>query len=230
METEMKQEIGHVYYTGLDQIELWKNQRDLNRNLVDNIVKSQLEYYKKYKEFTFPGVLVIVNFDDKYYLIDGQHRFESLKILYDKHAHNVRIAIQIYTCNDEKQIDELYAMLNHINSNNCMVTDGKIDLDGVKLKQIKTILKEKYGYKIWDDIKTPCPYVNTKALDMEFKNCKYFHIKTVDEIISAIEEQNNNYSLVLKNTNKVKYNTMINDGGFSLQYRDPKARWVRTLF
>ena len=230
MGTEMEQNIYYVYYTRLNQIELWKNQRDLNKNLVDNIVKFQLEYYKKYKEFTFPGVLVAVNFDDKCYLIDGQHRFESLKILYDKHAHDVKIAIQIYTCNDEKQIDELYSMLNHINTNNCMVTDGKIDLDGVKLKQIKIILKDKYGYKIWDDVKTPCPYVNTKALDLEFKNCKYFQIKTVDEIISAIEEQNNNYTLVLKNKDKVKYNTMINDGGFSLQYRDPKARWVRTLF
>ena len=223
----------HIYYencTNLTHVELWKDQRDLNMNLVDTIVKDQLEYYKKYKEFTFPGALVIVRFDEREYLIDGQHRFTALKILYDKHAHDIKIAIQIYECNNEKQIEELYGMLNHINSNNCMVIDGKIDQQGPKLKQIKTILKEKYGYKIWDDIKVTCPSVNTKLLDNELKNSDFFKHKTVDEIITAIEEQNNNYVKVLKDKNKATYNKMINDGGFALQYRDPKARWVQKLF
>lgn len=230
VELEMNQDIYYKEYSNLSDIELWINQRDLNKNLVDNIIKGQLEYYKKYKEFTFPGALVVVHFNNKKYLIDGQHRFEALKNLNIKYKHDITVAVQIYVCDNKKQIDELYGMLNHINTNNCMIVDGKIAPDGEKLKQIKTTLKEKYGYTIWDDIKITKPYVNTKILDTELKNSSFFHNKTADEIIAAIQEQNDNYALVLKNTNKTEYNKMMGLGGFVLQCRTPKAKWVQTLF
>ncbi len=230
VETKMEQNIDYYNYSSLTHIELWINQRDLNKNLVDNIVKKQLEYYLKYKEFTFPGALVVVHFNNKEYLIDGQHRFESLKILHTKHKHDIMVAVQIYVCDDKKQIDELYCMLNQVNTNNCMVVNGKIDPDGEKLKQIKIILKEKYGTRIWDDIKVTKPYVNTKLLDTELKNSKFFQTKTAKEIIAAIEEQNNNYSMALKDSNKTEYNKMMDLGGFVLQCRTPKAKWVQTLF
>lgn len=232
MESESNMEVQFNYeqYTNISHIELWQNQRDPNQNLIDKIVKDQIEYHKKYKEFTFPGALVVVHFNNKEYLIDGQHRFKALEILYTKHKYDIAVAIQIYICNDKKQIDELYGMLNQINTNNCMVIDGKIDPDGEKLKQIKTILKEKYGYVIWDDIKVTKPYVNTKLLDAELKNSKFFNNKTANEIIIAIEEQNINYAMVLKTTNKTEYNKMVTLGGFVLQCRTPKAKWVQTLF
>lgn len=72
--------------------------------------------------------------------------------------------------------------------------------------------------------------MNTKVLDTELKNSKFFNNKSVDEIILAIEEQNTNYALVLKNTNKSEYNKMIELGGFVLQCRNHKAKWVQTLF
>lgn len=149
MEQNMEKEIYEEKYTNLLDLKLWINQRDLNKNLVENIVNDQIKYANKYKEFTFPGALVIVFFNNKRYLIDGQHRFNALKILYEQYKVDISIAIQIYVCDNKTQIDELYGMLNHINTNNCMVVDGKIDPDGEKLKQIKIKLKEKYGYKIW---------------------------------------------------------------------------------
>lgn len=194
------------------------------------IVEGQLEYYRKYKEFTFPGTLVVVDFNNSSYLIDGQHRFEALKMLYDKYNYDITVAVQIYICNDKDRIDELYCMLNNINTNNCMVKDGKIDSDGEKLRQIKIKLKEKYGHEIWDDVKVLKPYVNTKLLDEELKNSKFFHIKTAEEFIATIEEQNTNYAMVLKNTNKSDYDRYTQKGGFVLQHRTPKARWVQTLF
>jgi len=229
----MEQVIYYESYTNLSHIELWENQRDPNMNLVDSIVKSQLEYYKKYKEFTFPGVLVAVNFDNNYYLIDGQHRFESLKNLYNNHAHDVKVAIQTYKCNNKNQINELYGMLNNINPNNCMVTDGKLDPDGLKLKQIKTLLKEKYGYKIWVDKDTNRPYVSTIKLDSELRNAAFFNNKTSNQIITAIEEKNKVCLLALENISKTDYHKVIDMGGFALPYdkkNGPSAKWIRTLF
>jgi hypothetical protein len=67
-------------------------------------------------------------------------------------------------------------------------------------------------------------------LDAELKNSKFFDTKTAEQICLSIEEQNNNYAVVLKNTNKTEYNKMMDLGGFMLQCKTPKAKWVQTLF
>lgn len=230
MEKETEGYVRYENYSDIADIVLWSKQRDLDRNLVNKIVAGQLEYYNKYGIFTFPGTLVVIDFNEKYYLIDGQHRFQALKILYEQYHYDIEIAVQTYECNDGKRVDELYCMLNNINGNNCMVKDGKIDPDGEKLKQIRIRLRERYGYEIWDDNKSIRPYVNVKLMDEELKNSKFFQIKTIDEIIAAIEEQNDNYAVVLRNTNRTDYNKAVQKGGFVLQYKEAKARWIRTLF
>ena len=72
--------------------------------------------------------------------------------------------------------------------------------------------------------------VNTKSLDKEVKNSIFFKEKSVDEIIARIEEHNNNYAIKLQIDSKKDYTKAIELGGFVLQYREPKARWVKTLF
>ena len=44
VESKMEKDFYYEKYTNLTNIELWINQRDLSKNLVDNIVKGQLEY------------------------------------------------------------------------------------------------------------------------------------------------------------------------------------------
>jgi hypothetical protein len=230
VEVKMKKYIGYKQYSNISHIELWINQRDPNQNLIDKIVKDQIEYYKKYKEFTFPGALVVVHFNNKEYLIDGQHRFRSLEILYNKHKYDIEVAVQIYVCDDKKQVDELYCMLNQVNTNNCMVVNGNIDPDGEKLKQIKMMLYEKYGNKIWVDKKTTKPYVSTISLDEELKKSLFFNLKTALEIITDIEKKNDDFISNLKNKNKADYEKAMSFGGFALSYKEPSARWVRALF
>ncbi|HSW76507.1 MAG TPA: hypothetical protein VLG50_05655 [Candidatus Saccharimonadales bacterium] len=226
----MEPKLDYEKYSTIKHVVLWKNQRDLNQNLVDTIVKDQLDYGKKYGLFTFPGILVVVRWDNKDYLIDGQHRFNALHTLYTKHKYDIKVAIQLYQCKEEEQIDSLYSMLNHINSNNCMVKDGQIDPDGAKLREIKTLLKQSYKSKIWDDQKVTKPYVNTKLLDQELKTSLFFQTKTTIDIVNKIKEQNDHYALVLKDQNLQEYKKMMELGGFVLQCKEPKAKWVRCLF
>lgn len=226
----MESKIDCELYTNIKHIELWKNQRDLNQNLVDNMVDYQLNFYKKYKYFTFPSVLVVVRQYNKDYLIDGQHRFNALRILYNKYKYNIKVAVQLYFCDDSQQIDELYAMLNHINSHNCMVEDGKITSNGKKLRQLKIELKKCYGHKIWDDTKQVKPYINTKFLDEKIKESGYLDKYSIDEIMAKIKEHNNHYSITLRDSNKLEYDKMMEWGGFVLQCYFPKAKWVLNLF
>lgn len=230
VENKMKSRCDYEKYSTINHIELWINQRDPNQNLIDKIVKDQIEYYKKYKEFTFPGALVVVHFNNKQYLIDGQHRFRSLEILYNKHKYDIEVAVQIYICDDKKQVDELYCMLNQVNTNNCMVMNGKIDPDGEKLKQIKMMLYEKYGTKTWVDKRTTTPYVSTISLDEELKKSLFFKIKTALEFIIEIQKKNDDFISDLKNKNKAHYERATDLGGFALAYKSPSAKWVSELF
>ena len=207
------------------KVELWENQRDLDQHLVDDIVTNQLRYYYDYKEFIFPSTLVIVKFKNGNYLIDGQHRFAALQILIQ--TYTIMVPVLRYDCDTKKQVDTLYSMINHINANNCMTENGQLVEEGHKLKQLHVQLKNSYGSKIFHTKNMKKPYINLKCLDDELKLQKWFDKKSVQEIMNEIKIHNDDYFKVV---DKIDVKEIKDNGGFCLQYRDPKARWIRTLF
>ena len=60
-------------------IEVPNIQRILNPIKVNEIIKTQIDYYKKYKHFNFLGVINIhyCKENKKKYLVDGQHRYNA---------------------------------------------------------------------------------------------------------------------------------------------------------
>lgn len=164
-------------YSVIAEHPLWENQRDVDMKLVNDIVKSQLQFYKTNKMFIFPHCLIFVKFGEVYYLIDGQHRREALKILFDKHGQDIEVPCMFYYC-DKTIADHIYCICNRNNTNNCMLTEtGEIDKDGPKLKDIHKKLRQKYGTEIWHDKKTAKPYVNLGLMDEEFKKYRFFKEK-----------------------------------------------------
>jgi hypothetical protein len=214
-------------YTNIE-CELWISQRDIDESHVENIVNYQSKLYEERKYFIFPSALVIVNFKDTCYLIDGQHRLKAIKILYEKYKRDIEIPVIYYNCDNKKDVDRLYTMINNINTNNCMVENGNINTNGLMLKQIHQQLKQLYNCKIWDDKKVAKPYVNLNILDEELKDSKLLETKTVAEIIKAIQSKNNSYKKTLDKDllSQIEQNC----AGFCLQYTQPKVRWIRTLF
>jgi hypothetical protein len=218
-------------YTGLKTIELWESQRDPNINLINSIVDSQLLYFKEHNYFIFPSAIIIAEFSKNYYIIDGQHRLGAMKFLYETYKHDIGIAVVFYECKTKKDVDELYAMINNVNTNNCMTIEGVMTNNGKKIKTIHKLLKENYGVKIWDDKRLTKPYVNLNCLDKELETCGYLLIYSADEIFDQIKIKNDNYKKTLsKQTLKEieKYGPSF--CSFFLQYKEPKARWVRSLF
>jgi hypothetical protein len=88
-------------------------QRILNKLKVKEIVKYQLNYIKKHQYHNFIGTINIHNLTStgKCYLIDGQHRYEAIKILYDK-GHNFDYNIEFVDVGSMEQLEENYKMLN----------------------------------------------------------------------------------------------------------------------
>lgn len=78
------------------------------------IVNYQEEYFKKHKCFNFLGVINIHHclFDNKMYIIDGQHRYKSIMELYHKNYRNESISIEIIKVNTLEELKENYEMLN----------------------------------------------------------------------------------------------------------------------
>ncbi len=112
-----------------------------------------------------------------------------------------------------------------------MTSDGAITKDGEKMKSIHQQLKKLYGTTVWDTKRVCKPYVNIGLLEKELRESPYWETKSADEIIIAIKTLNENYLKTLKNnTNMTLYTKIVKSGGFSLQYKTAKAKWVRELF
>lgn len=92
---------------------------------------------------------------------------------------------------------------------------------------MRVLLKKEYGTKIWDDKKQTKPYIQTALLKKELKTTTWFHTKTAQQIMDVIKMKNENYFKTLTVQEQLEVNQ---NGGFCLQYKDPKARWVKTLF
>ena len=75
-------------------------QRIINNNKIKEIVDYQICYKQKHNCFNFLGTLIFCRLQDKtnqstiYYLIDGQHRYEAMKILVQNYYHEFQVYIQ----------------------------------------------------------------------------------------------------------------------------------------
>lgn len=227
-------------YEDLKNIQMWENQRELNVNTINAIVESQCNYYQKYKRFDFPGIIVIANLKGNYsYIIDGQHRLKAIEKLLTLYNNiSIFLAIQIFWCDAKSHVDDLYSMLNTINTNNCMVSNGKISQSGATLKRIHTLLEEEYGSVIWDCKKINYPYVNLNILDEELNKSGYLLTKSDEEIISAIRKANDDYINSIEKKGK-EFHKMLSCANhtrdkdkseFLLHHKKTKAKWVSSLF
>jgi hypothetical protein len=224
------------YYTtsqnfeSIKDIPLWKNQRDCDLHRIDKMVQDQLTYYNKYRQFTFPGSLVVAIVDNKSYLIDGQHRREvvkEIKVLYPDLP--IMLNIEERYCHSEEHVNDIYVMINNVNTNNCMIKDGEIDPQGEKLKDLHVALIKKYD-KIWSDQYKKYPYISKNTFDDKIRKIKHFDELTVPQIMRQFRKRNVNYGDELKLNSPDAYKKAKEKGGFYLHHEKPNSKWLDTVF
>ena len=89
-------------------------QRIKEQNKIDNIVEYQL---KNISDNGFANFLGVINLhycreNNQYYLVDGQHRFESLKCLLQTHSHDIDIFVEIVEVKNNIELKKNYEMIN----------------------------------------------------------------------------------------------------------------------
>ena len=83
---------------------------------VEEIIQYQLDFYKKHNHFNFMASGPICNIhylEDNYFLIDGQHRFEALKDLYNNKGHNISVCVLFVKVESIEELNDNYFMINN---------------------------------------------------------------------------------------------------------------------
>ena len=90
-------------------------QRLKDNNKINEIVKYQEDVFKKTTHFNFLGIINIhcCKEDNKNYLTDGQHRYESIKELINKgYNGNNEVTIEVVIVDSKKKYEDNYKIIN----------------------------------------------------------------------------------------------------------------------
>lgn len=130
---EKKQEFSSCTVEQIAEIEMipWPSQRPVNIARINHLYKEQLAFHQRHGFYLFPGTLVCIEYYNRFYIIDGQHRYETIKNLYNNRLikdtiKNVPVTVEMYdSLNDRELANSIYRMVNDI-----YVTNGTIDDEG----------------------------------------------------------------------------------------------------
>jgi len=176
-------------------------QRILEKKKVDDILNYQLKKLKEKNRTNFIGVLTI-NYcvsDNNYYLIDGQHRYKAILILYENYSHNIDIFIEIITVNNFDELKENYNIIN----NSTPLPEFSIEIDNTILEECMNIFQNRY-LNIWSkSLKCRRPYINFNYFQESLVYIiEKLNIKNSKDLIDIVE----NYNKKLSYKNKDDFN------------------------
>lgn len=193
----------------LNQFNLLKPdiQRIVDVYKVDDLIKFQLEFKKRtgYFNFTSSGPINIHRWNDKYFLIDGQHRIEALEKLLLEYKHDIQFHILIVEVDTVSELEFNYKMINM----NTPIPDF------TRFKNIDKNIPEtvaNYFHKTYPAMwSTKSRIIRPQMYFTYFQEalgyiCDKANIKTVDHLQKIITEYNNMLGKQDKKTFKVSDN------------------------
>ena len=123
-------------------IELPEIQRIVDDDNVNEIVNYQINFYKENKRFNFLGVINIhyVIEKQKFFLIDGQHRYKAIQNLFEKGHCDIDIVIEIVEVYTYNELKNNYKLINK----NTQLPEFSEDIDKSIPEQVAMYYKNKY--------------------------------------------------------------------------------------
>jgi 5-methylcytosine-specific restriction endonuclease McrA len=191
-------------------------QRIRDDDKVKEIVEVQDSYKKKYGHFNFLNLINIHQCNNKYYLVDGQHRYTAMKRLYSNHGYNdLNIDIELTMVENMEELKYNYAMINK----NTELPEFPDDIDKNIPEKVAQFFFMEYP-DIWTTKKRNIrPFLNKNnfqeaigyLLSKINKNCKELNkeLYDVEDLKSMILEKNERMSnwqvdIYIKNIRKIK--------------------------
>jgi hypothetical protein len=134
-------------------------QRLLDSNQVDKIYNYQIEHYNTYGDYFFTNPITLGLLDNKYYIIDGQHRLKCIQMLNCKGHFD--ILINILELDTQTELDQKYIA---INQNKPIPLPENIDNWKSFGKQIEIYIREKFSKYMSNTEKPNAPNFNMDKL------------------------------------------------------------------
>lgn len=175
-----------------EEIYVPNEQRLLDKDRVDEIVKYQENYHKKNKRFNFQGVLNIhyCKETNRQYLVDGQHRFNSIKKLVNSNYVNNKIVVERVNVETYEELKENYLIINK----NDPLPEYPEGINKDIPENVFKHFEEKYP-KIWSKSKRPNrPNLNKNHFQEALGYLTDKLKKSKSELIEIIEIKNDKIS------------------------------------
>ena len=182
-------ELGFIKWNGLHFINIWELQRSINNHHVKNIIQNMETNFKEKQKFNFYDPIHIALENNDYLVIDGQHRLEAYKILFNKNIYPIQnVPCIIWHIKTDKERLELFDTINQ-----------RTVFDKKKLFRYKIIdimeNMNKYG-NIWGCHR---PKLDKELFIKKMELNNNVHKMESSEIIKKIIEINNNIRQLPRN-------------------------------
>jgi len=171
----------------LKHLKIPEIQREVNQDRVDEIECRLCDEYDKNNFFDF-GTLLLCDYDDNLYLLNGQHRYCALKSITQKHNLDIPIKVEVRRCQSKNDMEKLWRISNDSrevklvkNSNHQLILNG-----------LRKHLNTKYPKYISEANKPHKPHINLNNLIEEIENIN-FPEYLLQKLIHEIENINNFY-------------------------------------
>jgi len=182
-------------WNGAELIDRWELQRTIDYDKASGIANEMIRYYKKNKEFLFTDPIHIgqirneeLENNNKYYIIDGQHRLEAIIAIYKCNKYPIqKVPCIIWSVKNDEEIDELFDKINN-----------RIYMDSTKLMKNKLILtcnmmEEKWNKDIWGERR---PRISKELFIDKIRNNDDCYKLSAEEIIAKIIKINNDLRIL----------------------------------
>jgi hypothetical protein len=215
-------------WNGAELIDRWELQRTIDYDKASGIANEMIRYYKKNKEFLFTDPIHIgqirneeLENNNKYYIIDGQHRLEAIIAIYKCNKYPIqKVPCIIWVVRNDNDIDELFDKINN-----------RIFMDSTKLMKNKLILtcnlmEEKWNKDIWGERR---PRISKELFIDKIRNNDDCYKLSAEEIIAKIVKINNNLRILPRQERggnlTIKIHEKAEDIDFFLGI-DKKLDWI----
>lgn len=190
-------------------------QREFIEERINHFYNKILNYIIKNGNNNIPFLNLIhcVNFDNKCYIVDGQHRYYAYKKYYDNYKNDFIITFIIKDCSSFNEVKDYYIDIN----NNYQLYDIILDESDLDKKNIITpYIKNKYGKHCSNSEVPRFPNINLDQLIKYFLDIN--KNTSSNEIINKIEQLNKDIGIYLQINNIDLYTQAYKKQKFYIGY------------
>lgn len=206
----------------------WIGQRGLNMDWVSELKKQQYYYISTSKSnVIIPGSIIVIQYNNIMYLVDGQHRYELIKQMLDEgiNMDETYITLEVYTCASDS--DQAYAIFNMVNSR--YGANGIIVDDSVPIVLDALLGRYPKQCKYNGNTATYAPYCNLDTLSRAIKDSDILRRLDSQKVVEYIEKYNNEHGWFLYKHNEDRYKKCHDKSQFYLPYKGANCSWFKDM-